>query len=72
MPPEALIDQPMYDNSIDIFSFGHLALFSMIQVPQSNLTTVSVQQWVDWVHGCAGNPLLVESAHNTDFYAQVA
>ena len=33
MPPEALADPPMYDCSMDIFSFGHLALFTMIQVP---------------------------------------
>ena len=33
IPPESLIDQPMYDCSMDIFSFGHLALFTMIQVP---------------------------------------
>ena len=32
MPPEALIDPPTYDCSMDIFSFGHLALFTMIQV----------------------------------------
>ena len=36
------------------------------------VNTVSAQQWVDWVHGCAGNPLLVESVHNIDFCAQVA
>jgi serine/threonine protein kinase len=33
MPPEALADPAMYDCSMDIFSFGHLALFTMIQVP---------------------------------------
>lgn len=33
MPPEALAEPPMYDCSMDIFSFGHLALFTMIQVP---------------------------------------
>ena len=32
MPPEALAEPPMYDCSMDIFSFGHLALFTMIQV----------------------------------------
>ena len=43
MPPEALIDQPIYGCSMDIFSFGHLALFSIIQVPQSNLTTRTIK-----------------------------
>lgn len=32
MPPEALIEPFIYDCSMDIFSFGHLALFTMIQV----------------------------------------
>ena len=32
MPPEALSDPPIYDCSMDIFSFGHLTLFTMIQV----------------------------------------
>ncbi len=34
MPPEALADPPTYDCSMDVFSFGHLALFTMIQVLQ--------------------------------------
>ena len=34
MPPEALIEPPTYDCSMDIFSFGHLVLFTMIQVPR--------------------------------------
>ena len=33
MAPEALTEPPTYDCSMDIFSFGHLALFTMIQVP---------------------------------------
>ena len=32
MPPEALTDDCHYGPSLDIFSFGHLALFTMIQV----------------------------------------
>ena len=32
MPPEALDDGPLYGPSLDIFSFGHLALFTIIQV----------------------------------------
>ena len=30
MPPEALSFQPKYDSSLDIFSFGHLALYAVI------------------------------------------
>ena len=32
MPPEALDDKHHYGPSLDIFSFGHLALFTLIQV----------------------------------------
>ena len=32
MPPEALHDRHHYGPSLDIFSFGHLALFTIIQV----------------------------------------
>ena len=32
MPPEALDDKHRYGSSLDIFSFGHLALFTIIQV----------------------------------------
>ena len=32
MPPEALDDRHRYGTSLDIFSFGHLALFTIIQV----------------------------------------
>ena len=31
MPPEALVSNPKYDTSLDMFSYGHLALFSIIQ-----------------------------------------
>ena len=33
MPPEALDDRSRYGPSLDIFSFGHLALFTITQVP---------------------------------------
>lgn len=32
MPPEATEEQHEYDQSLDIFSFGHLALYTLIQV----------------------------------------
>ena len=32
MPPEALKPNPVYDEKLDIFSFGHLALFTAMQV----------------------------------------
>ena len=32
MPPEALKPNPVYDKKLDIFSFGHMALFTAIQV----------------------------------------
>ena len=32
MPPEALEDEHRYGPSLDIFSFGHLALYTLIQV----------------------------------------
>ena len=32
MPPEALDDRSRYGPALDIFSFGHLALFTLIQV----------------------------------------
>lgn len=32
MPPEVFTDPPCYNSSLDIFSFGHLVLFVMIQV----------------------------------------
>ena len=36
MPPEALDDRSRYGPSLDIFSFGHLALFTIIQVTVAN------------------------------------
>ena len=32
MPPEAVSEHPCYGPSLDIFSFGHLALYTLIQV----------------------------------------
>ena len=31
MPPEALVHAPKYDSSLDMFSFGHLALYAVVQ-----------------------------------------
>lgn len=31
MPPEALVEKPKYDTPLDIFSFGHLALYVVLQ-----------------------------------------
>ena len=33
MPPEALREKPKYDTPLDVFSFGHLALYLCIQQP---------------------------------------
>jgi serine/threonine protein kinase len=32
MPPEAAGDNPSYDSSLDVFSFGHLALYTITEV----------------------------------------
>ena len=37
MPPEAMEEASRYDCKLDIFSFGHLALFTMLQVYPCNL-----------------------------------
>ncbi|MCG8626162.1 MAG: hypothetical protein MJE68_29720, partial [Proteobacteria bacterium] len=31
MPPEALQDMPRYDTQLDVFSFGHLALYALVE-----------------------------------------
>ncbi len=31
MPPEALAENPTYNAAIDMFSFGHLALYTIVQ-----------------------------------------
>ena len=33
MPPEAMGESTHYDSSLDVFSFGHLSLFTVIQSP---------------------------------------
>ena len=40
MPPEALDDRHCYGPSMDIFSFGHLALFTLIQVSREDIAVV--------------------------------
>ena len=42
MPPEALDDRHRYGPSLDVFSFGHLALFSLTQVTLCLFTTLLV------------------------------
>ena len=37
MPPEASGEHPHYDSSLDVFSFGHLSLFTVIQSPFHSL-----------------------------------
>ena len=39
MPPEALDDRPHYDTALDVFSFGHLSLFTIIQKFPGDLLT---------------------------------
>ena len=40
MPPEAQEEQPQYNTSLDIFSFGHLMIFTLTQVfPEVNAPT---------------------------------
>ncbi len=50
MPPEALSESHRYGPSLDVFSFGHLALYILTQVKQKLITTSSssivvVVQW---------------------------
>ena len=37
MPPEAILCEPNYDSSLDMFSFGHLGLFAVTQAYPRNL-----------------------------------
>ena len=46
MPPEALDDRHQYGPSLDVFSFGHLALFTIIQVSH-NYTGVQPKILID-------------------------
>ncbi len=41
MPPEALSETHRYGPSLDVFSFGHLALYILTQVKQKLITTSS-------------------------------
>ncbi len=41
MPPEALSESHRYGPSLDVFSFGHLALYILTQVKQKLITTSS-------------------------------
>lgn len=43
MPPEALELKPSYDTSLDIFSFGHLMLFMVLQESPVNLLPSTYQ-----------------------------
>ena len=43
MPPEALDEVPRYGPSLDMFSFGHLSLFTAIQIFPHNLLAASYQ-----------------------------
>ena len=40
MPPEALDDRHRYGPSLDVFSYGHLALFTLTQVRHKMLCTL--------------------------------
>ena len=45
MPPEAVQPQARYDSAIDMFSYGHLALYTMIQVfPKSLLAATYIDE----------------------------
>ena len=37
MPPEAILCKPNYDSMLDMFSFGHLGLFTVTQINPGNL-----------------------------------
>jgi serine/threonine protein kinase len=41
MPPEAMRLQPKYDSSIDMFSYGHLALYTLIQEFPSDILSAT-------------------------------
>lgn len=43
MPPEALDEVPKYGSSLDMFSFGHLSLFTATQIFPHNLLAASYQ-----------------------------
>jgi serine/threonine protein kinase len=45
MPPEALSVTSRYGPSLDVFSFGHLALFTLTQVEIMNFPTLCNHEW---------------------------
>ena len=47
MPPEALVSNPKYDTSLDMFSFGHLALFTVLQEYPGELMTPTYSNKMD-------------------------
>ena len=49
MPPEALKENPKYDQKIDIFSFGHLAIYVVIQ-EFPNVYEVTITPAVQGIH----------------------
>lgn len=52
MPPEALGNKPDYTTSLDIFSFGHLTLFTINQIfPGGLLSPTYVDQRTNQLHG---------------------
>ena len=52
MPPEALGSKPKYGPSLDMFSFGHLALFTSIQIfPQDLLAPTYLDPQTNQVKG---------------------
>lgn len=51
MPPEALGKKPDYTTSLDIFSFGHLTLFTISQIfPGGLLSPTYVDQYTNELH----------------------
>ena len=53
MPPEAQSDGAKYDTSLDVFSFGHLSLFTIIQSPIHSLPPSTYTDDEGKVHGCS-------------------
>ena len=47
MPPEALVSTPKYDTSLDMFSFGHLALFTVLQEDPGELLPPTYNNKID-------------------------
>ena len=47
MPPESTGDNPAYDSSLDVFSFGHLALYVLGEVFPCNLLPATYHKYVN-------------------------